>query len=1058
MLHFRRYRYFVLTAAIVVFLLYRSSLNSEAWDSFTATVPNVPQSQPEHGTSTKEPPRFDESATIEKVKSVPEEAAKPRPAVVDPSTNTDTVADQITIPDLKNNAGASHDSTAITTTDDDDDEDEDSRDSSKQPSKSSKPSKQQSNAYDAGDDDADDSTPAYKDSSEIDIPDRKIKPVGVQAGGVGLDGEKKTTTTTTSKTEHWTKVPEHFPVPTESIITLPTGKPEKVPKVQAEFKPESAEAKDKRLGRLAKVKAEMTRAWSGYKEYAWLHDEIRPVTKSFRDPFCGWAATLVDGLDTLWIMGMKDEFEDAVEAIKTIDFTTSERAEIPVFETTIRYLGGLVAAYDVSGGKAGGYTVLLDKAVELAEILMGVFDTPNRMPVLYYGWKPASASRPKRASSYANLAELGSLSMEFTRLAQLTKEDKYYDAVARITDALYEWQNRGTVVPGIFDDRVDASGCNRTAEAELASQKAAELIKQSDQDSDSSSDKGFGDKTTSGTGYRGPDHDLDGSSSASKESDLHDLKSLPVPRVSKRAIQSDDDDEDSDPADNLISPTSVWDIDALAQKECIPQGLTESPGMGSYAMGGGQDSTYEYFPKEYLLLAGLEPKLRTMYLKTVEGVKEHLLYRPMVPDDRDLLFSANIKTRETFDEDAQVDYEITHLTCFLGGMFGLGGMIFNQPVDVEIGKKLTDACIWAYEAMPSGIMPEGATAVPCENTKNCVWNETLWWEYLDPLADMRDAQLADYYARQDALESQQAQTLLDGRLTEEAGEKIASSTGQDRSAKNHIAGQGDAGWGDSKDDSTSSTPQKDKFHTTSSSKWSEDTYDDSTRSDEDGNTSDLRSGSLTGKRDLGTDSEPGTDSTKSQRATPPPAEKNSDRSKLSSAAFMDETPTYSNLDDVLDMNGGGSTTQTKPLPHNVQVVGGSSFEPTRPLSHKEFVMNRLENEKIPPGFASVNFRNYILRPEAIESVWYMWRITGDTYWQEKGWKMFEAIVRHTQTEAGASAIDNVMSSYPDKEDSMESFWVGETLKYFYLLYSEPDVISLDEWVLNTEAHPFKRPA
>jgi mannosyl-oligosaccharide alpha-1,2-mannosidase len=98
------------------------------------------------------------------------------------------------------------------------------------------------------------------------------------------------------------------------------------------------------------------------------------------------------------------------------------------------------------------------------------------------------------------------------------------------------------------------------------------------------------------------------------------------------------------------------------------------------------------------------------------------------------------------------------------------------------------------------------------------------------------------------------------------------------------------------------------------------------------------------------------------------------------------------------------------------------------------------------------------RPEAIESVWYMWRITGDTYWQEKGWKMFEAIVRHTQTEAGASAIDNVMSSYPDKEDSMESFWVGETLKYFYLLYSEPDVISLDEWVLNTEAHPFKRPA
>jgi len=42
-------------------------------------------------------------------------------------------------------------------------------------------------------------------------------------------------------------------------------------------------------------------------------------------------------------------------------------------------------------------------------------------------------------------------------------------------------------------------------------------------------------------------------------------------------------------------------------------------------------------------------------------------------------------------------------------------------------------------------------------------------------------------------------------------------------------------------------------------------------------------------------------------------------------------------------------------------------------------------------------------------------------------------------------------------DEMESFWLAETLKYFYLLFSTPDVISLDDWVLNTEAHPFRRP-
>jgi mannosyl-oligosaccharide alpha-1,2-mannosidase len=87
----------------------------------------------------------------------------------------------------------------------------------------------------------------------------------------------------------------------------------------------------------------------------------------------------------------------------------------------------------------------------------------------------------------------------------------------------------------------------------------------------------------------------------------------------------------------------------------------------------------------------------------------------------------------------------------------------------------------------------------------------------------------------------------------------------------------------------------------------------------------------------------------------------------------------------------------------------------------------------------------------------MYRITGDETWQDKGWKMFEAIIKATSTEHGHSAIDNVLASQLYQTDEMESFWLAETLKYFYLLYSTPDVISLDEWVLNTEAHPFKRP-
>lgn len=77
----------------------------------------------------------------------------------------------------------------------------------------------------------------------------------------------------------------------------------------------------------------------------------------------------------------------------------------------------------------------------------------------------------------------------------------------------------------------------------------------------------------------------------------------------------------------------------------------------------------------------------------------------------------------------------------------------------------------------------------------------------------------------------------------------------------------------------------------------------------------------------------------------------------------------------------------------------------------------------------------------------MYRLTGDDSWREKGWRMFEAIRKHTRAPHGHSAIDNVMSEKPELSNEMESFWLAETLKYFYLLFSDTDVVSLDEYVL-----------
>lgn len=107
------------------------------------------------------------------------------------------------------------------------------------------------------------------------------------------------------------------------------------------------------------------------------------------------------------------------------------------------------------------------------------------------------------------------------------------------------------------------------------------------------------------------------------------------------------------------------------------------------------------------------------------------------------------------------------------------------------------------------------------------------------------------------------------------------------------------------------------------------------------------------------------------------------------------------------------------------------------------------------GYKSVDDPSYQLRPEAIESVFIMYRLTADPSWMEKGWKMFEAIEKHTRTSLGHARLANVMDQFPTHEDSMESFWLAETLKYFYLLFSEPALVSLDDFVLNTEAHPFR---
>lgn len=187
----------------------------------------------------------------------------------------------------------------------------------------------------------------------------------------------------------WDELPQHYPV--ESFRPLPSGKPEKIPTIQHKFGREKPAVKAERKRRLGAVKASFDHAWEGYIQHAWLEDEVKPLSGEAHSFLGDWGGTAVDALDTLWIMGNHSEFERVVNAIEKKDFTTPSKDVVMVFENTIRIVGGLLGAHDLSGGK---YPILLAKAQEMGEMLYRAFDTPNRMPVSWWKWRELGFPRP----------------------------------------------------------------------------------------------------------------------------------------------------------------------------------------------------------------------------------------------------------------------------------------------------------------------------------------------------------------------------------------------------------------------------------------------------------------------------------------------------------------------------------------------------------------------------------------------------------------------------------------------------------------------------------------
>jgi len=96
---------------------------------------------------------------------------------------------------------------------------------------------------------------------------------------------------------------------------------------------------------------------------------------------------------------------------------------------------------------------------------------------------------------------------------------------------------------------------------------------------------------------------------------------------------------------------------------------------------------------------------------------------------------------------------------------------------------------------------------------------------------------------------------------------------------------------------------------------------------------------------------------------------------------------------------------------------------------------------------------YILRPEVVEGWFYLWRYTGDQKYRDWAWDMVQSLEKHCRVDNGFTGIQNVYLENSRQDDVQQSFFIAETLKYLYLIFSDNSLMSLDEWVFNTEAHP-----
>ena len=148
----------------------------------------------------------------------------------------------------------------------------------------------------------------------------------------------------------------------EETLEEHADKPDKGKKGESKLPPEDGSIKfdGPQNDRQRSVVEAFKHAWQGYRRYAWGRDHLKPISKTYQTWF-DLGLTLIDSLDTMLMMGLKEEYVEArVWVEDNLHFTTDK--DVNLFETTIRVLGGLLSTYHLSHDR-----IFLDKAVDLAD-------------------------------------------------------------------------------------------------------------------------------------------------------------------------------------------------------------------------------------------------------------------------------------------------------------------------------------------------------------------------------------------------------------------------------------------------------------------------------------------------------------------------------------------------------------------------------------------------------------------------------------------------------------------------------------------------------------------